>query len=197
MKITAVVFDFNGIFAEPIEFRIVDSICRNLRFGKIMALSNYFINIFRFEKGKLSPQEFWQRVFPCLEPQQYSAWVEAEYEKPARHNNEMYALAERLAKKFPLYCLSNSNFLQGKACRKQKLYAPFKALFLSHETGRAKPFPSAFRNLLEATGLKAGECLFIDDSLRNAVVARLLGFRAIKFSGPTNLEQRLKKLGVI
>ena len=197
MGLKAIVFDFNGVFVQPKEPGILESLRQKTGTGKWIALSNYYINLIKFEEGALSPRGFWNRVFPCLGDEDYQEHVEAEYEKPFGRDEQMYALAEKLSGKLPLYCLSNSNFLQGKACRKQKLYSPFREFFLSHEIHNAKPFPGAFRSMLQHTKLRAGECIFVDDSFKNVAAARLLGFRAIRFRGALQLEKKLRQMRVL
>ena len=193
----AIVFDFNGVFAAPKEMEILSSVREKTGLGKWIALSNYYVNIFKFERGELSPFEFWGRVFPGLTNSQFRDWAESEYEKPFARDEQMYSLARRLAGVAPLYCLSNSNFLQGKACRKQGLYNPFKGFFLSHEIRAVKPFPAAYRHVPKAIGLRAKDCVFVDDSLQNVLSAKLLGFRAVHFTWAAKLESELKSLGLL
>ena len=194
--IKAVVFDFNGVFARPIELEVVSRICDTKGVDKWIALSNYFLNIARFELGYLPPAEFWKKVFVDLTHEEYLAYVEAEYGKRLPRNEGLYSLCDRLSKKYALYCISNSNFLQGKAYRKQKLYSPFNELFLSHETGKLKPLLGAYTNFLEKTGFVARECVYIDDSFRNIIPALALGFHGIKYENNEGLESRLRGLGV-
>ncbi len=196
-NLKAIVFDLNGLFVKPIEQGIIKKYCSASGFGKWLALSNYALLIIDFERGKLSPKEFWKKVFPQLTDKDYSEFVEKEYEKWVPRNEGLYSLCGRLSKKYALYCLSNSNFLQGKSCRKQKLYAPFKAFFLSHETGFLKPFPGAFTNFLSKTGLKAKECVFIDDSTPNVLSAMALGFKALVYQDNESLEKKLEELGIL
>ncbi len=196
MRPKAVVFDFNGVFAAQKEMGILSAVREKTGLGKWIALSNYYVNILNFERGELSPPAFWEKVFPGLTPAQCREWIEAEYEKPFSRDVEMYALAQKLSEVVPLYCLSNSNFLQGKACRKQGLYRSFKGFFLSHEIRAVKPFPAAYRHVLKAIGLRADECVFVDDSIQNVAVAALLGFRVVHFSGARELESKLKALGL-
>ncbi len=197
MQAKAVVFDFNGVFVMPKEPLVLDTICRNTGLGKWIALSNYYLNILRFEEGRMPPLAFWKKVYVDLTTEQYKEWVEGEYEKAFWRNVEMYALAEKLARELPIYCLSNSNFLQGKACRKQNLYYPFRRFFLSHEIYAAKPFPSAYRNFLQDTGLNPKECIFVDDSWKNLATAAMLGFNVIKFRGAQELAAQFVETGII
>ena len=193
----AVVFDMNGVFVEPIELPILRRICNETRAGEWVGLSNYYLNIAQFELGYMPPKDFWKKVFPALTDEEYKEYAEAEYEKGFQRDDALYSICSVLAKECSLYCLSNSNFMQGKAYRKQKLYSPFNGIFLSHETGRLKPFPGAYTNLLAKTGLKAGECVYVDDSWRNIAAAAALGFTAVKYTSAAALGKKLKELGLM
>src|SRR3989344_3307560 len=121
----AVVFDMNGVFVEPIELPILRRICNETRAGEWVGLSNYYLNIAQFELGYMPPKDFWKKVFPALTDEEYKEYAEAEYEKGFQRDDALYSICSVLAKECSLYCLSNSNFMQGKAYRKQKLYSPF------------------------------------------------------------------------
>jgi len=196
IMIKSIVFDFNGIFVEPIEKQIIKKICSVTSIGIWIAYSNYYLNLWKFQKGYMSPQEFWKKIFIGLTTEEYKNYVEAEYEKRFGKNFEVYAIAKQLSKKYDLYLLSNSNFLQGKSYRKQKLYEPFKKIFLSHEIHQMKPFPSIFNHFLSQTKLNANECLFIDDSTVNTTIAAALGFKTIVFQNHRALKHRLSELNV-
>jgi len=194
--IKAVVFDLNGLFVQAPENRILEQLCAATGTGLNIAKSNYLLLILDFERAKYSPYEFWSRVFVGLSLQEYENYVVAEYEKPVEPNLELYTFAKKLSEKLPIYCISNSNFLQGKAYRKQKLYAPFKEFCLSHESGNAKPFPSTYLHFLKKNSLSANECVYVDDSAINVLVASLLGFKAIRYRGNADLFSKLAKLGL-
>lgn len=53
----------------------------------------------------------------------------------------------------------------------------FERLFLSYEMGMLKPDPEIFEAVLNETGIKAKETLFIDDAEPNVETALSLGFR--------------------
>jgi FMN phosphatase YigB (HAD superfamily) len=57
-----------------------------------------------------------------------------------------------------------------------------------------KPDPQIFRLLLEKTGRKAEECVFVDDSAANVEAAKQLGFSAIRFESPEQLERALSEI---
>jgi HAD superfamily hydrolase (TIGR01509 family) len=58
-----------------------------------------------------------------------------------------------------------------------------------------KPDPVIYRLLLDRHGLAAGDCLFIDDSLKNVEGAKTVGMHAHHFTSPASLAETLKKHG--
>ena len=94
---------------------------------------------------------------------------------------------------WPLYLLSN--FSAEKFPLMQKRYDfldLFDDMIISGEHNLIKPDPAIFQLTLERIGRKAGECLFVDDSLPNIEVARKMGFHTIHFQSPEQLERDLK-----
>lgn len=57
-----------------------------------------------------------------------------------------------------------------------------------------KPDPRLYRILLDRYGLKADECIFIDDSPDNIAAGEALGIRGIVFSSPVELKKRLAEV---
>ena len=57
-----------------------------------------------------------------------------------------------------------------------------------------KPDPRLYHILLDRYGLKADECLFIDDSPDNIAAGEALGIRGIVFSSPVELKERLAEV---
>ncbi|MCR4369161.1 MAG: HAD-IA family hydrolase [archaeon] len=195
--IKAILFDFNGVFVEPIENEILATGCQKLGTGEWIAKTNYYSNLWSFQQGFMSPFEFWSRVFAGISSQEYLRIVEARYEQRLARDDKVFAIRDDAAKKCKVFVLSNTNFLQGKSYRKQGLYKGFDGLFLSHEVNSMKPFPSFFKKFSEATSLKPSECLLIDDSSRNCLAAALLGYKTIVFKDARQLDFELKKLGLL
>lgn len=195
--VKAIIFDFNGLFVQPIEKKIIGNVCSLKGIGTWIARSNYYLNLWDFQKGFMDPKVFWKKVFVHLTDEEYLSLVENEYEKRVPKNVDLYVMVEELSKKYDLYLLSNSNFLQGKSFRKQKLYALFKELFLSHELHDMKPFPNIYKQLLTATKLKARDCVFVDDSTVNVVTAMALGFKGIVYHDEDKLKEKFQEMGIL
>lgn len=97
-----------------------------------------------------------------------------------------------------LYALSNWSLEKYHLVRpKHAFFDWFEHILVSGEVRVAKPDERIYHIFLERTGLKAEDCLFIDDSPPNIVVARRLGFQAVHFESPAKLEAVLQNMGFL
>ena len=62
---------------------------------------------------------------------------------------------------------------------------------MSYTVHLAKPDPAIYQTLLDRYGLKAEECVFLDDTVRNVEAAQALGIAGIV---ETSQEQAKKEL---
>lgn len=98
---------------------------------------------------------------------------------------------------YPLYALSNWSAEKFEYARAQFEFLNwFDVIVVSAHVKLVKPDPRIFELLLERTGRRADECVFIDDNAANVRVARGLGFHGIRFENAAQLLVALKKLGV-
>jgi 2-haloacid dehalogenase len=98
----------------------------------------------------------------------------------------------------PLYGLSNYSTEKFQVVREKYVFFNwFDDILISAAVGLVKPDPAIFRLLLTKIGRSAEECIFIDDSSANIVAAQGLGFTAIQFHSPEQLEQELGILGIL
>jgi 2-haloacid dehalogenase len=98
----------------------------------------------------------------------------------------------------PLYAITNWH--QDKF-RETQAHFPFLGLFrhivVSGDERLIKPDPAIYRLLLDRNGLEAGDCLFIDDSVKNVKGAQAVGMRAHHFTSPEALRAHLIRLGLL
>jgi 2-haloacid dehalogenase len=108
-------------------------------------------------------------------------------------------LLKRLKQKgFPLYALSNWSAETYPIARKRYPFIDvFEDVVISGEVKLIKPDPAIFELLLKRNKLNAGECLLIDDSGKNIVAAKELGFQAIHYQSPGQLKSELSRLGLL
>jgi len=70
----------------------------------------------------------------------------------------------------------------------------FDDVIVSSEVKLIKPDPAIYRLTLERINCQAEECVFVDDSLPNVETARQLGFHAIHFRSPEQLQVELERI---
>lgn len=102
-----------------------------------------------------------------------------------RDEHRLYALTNWSAETFPI-ARERYAFLQR-----------FEGILVSGEEKLKKPDTRIYRLLAERYGIEPERALFIDDSLRNVKGAREVGFQAIHFQSPEELEADLRERGII
>ena len=107
----------------------------------------------------------------------------------------------RLQKHYNLYLLSNLNpFLQQWAESPDfsgdghglRHYIPY--LYYSFQLRDYKPAPSIFQKMMHAAGLRAEECVFVDDSPRNIEGCQAVGMRGLLVAKDEDWTERLDDL---
>ncbi len=98
----------------------------------------------------------------------------------------------------PLYAITNWN---ADTFRETKARFPFLGLFrdivVSGDEKLIKPDAAIYQLLFKRNNLKAEECVFIDDSLKNVKGAQAVGMKAIHFTTPENLRAALKSMELL
>lgn len=90
-----------------------------------------------------------------------------------------------------------TNFSSEKLALTRPLFPFFRHfddLIVSGEVKLVKPDPAIYHLTLKRIGCLAEECVFIDDSLPNIETARRLGFHAIHFQSPRQVEAEIKRI---
>jgi 2-haloacid dehalogenase len=107
-------------------------------------------------------------------------------------------LEELHVKGVPLYAITNWNSDTFRETRKRfGFLALFRDIVVSGDERLVKPDTAIYRLLTSRNGLKAKDCIFIDDSLKNVVGAKAAGWQALHFTGPERLRADLQALGLL
>jgi 2-haloacid dehalogenase len=103
------------------------------------------------------------------------------------------ALMERLEeRRVPLYSITNFSAEKFAEARLRfPFFDRFRGVIVSAHERLLKPDRAIFDLLLSRYGLKAEECLFVDDIARNVAGARAVGMAAHHFEGAAGLEKEL------
>lgn len=97
-------------------------------------------------------------------------------------------------KGYEVYYLSNFSYEAYKDCRDALDFIPWTdGGILSCEVKTVKPEEEIYRLLLSRYGLKAEECVFVDDTAVNVEAARKLGFWGICFRTREQTERELEE----
>ncbi len=94
-----------------------------------------------------------------------------------------------------MYCLSNMPSPMYEHLRRQHTFWDvFRGVVISGEIQMMKPEPQIYLHLLERFGLRAQECVFVDDLQVNVEGAKGVGLHAIQFHNATQCQQELDEL---
>ncbi len=199
MTVKAVVFDFGGVLIEWDPRRLYRKIFQNESdteyFLKNVCTPEWNLSL---DKGKPFKQAVAERI--ALFPEyadEIRAFDDRWEEMRGNAIAENVALLCRLAKRYPVYGLTNWS-AEKFALTKPKFdfFDVFDGIVVSGVEKEVKPEPRIFQILLERYGLKADECVFIDDSQPNIDTAKKLGFTAFRFTTPEKLIADLKTAGI-
>ncbi len=101
------------------------------------------------------------------------------------------------SKGYRVYYLSNFSRQAHRECSHVLDFLPLMdGGILSYQEKLIKPDPAIYQLLLARYGLKADECVFLDDTERNVEAAVRQGMAGILFCGREQAEEELRKLGV-
>ena len=96
-----------------------------------------------------------------------------------------------------LYALSNMGHASIDWLEQQEFWRFFSGKVVSARVRMLKPEPDIYRYLLVSFDLKAGECLFIDDSPANVAAARALGLQGMVFTDAPACRRQLVEQGYL
>ena len=151
-----------------------------------------------YDTGRISSEEFHRRVQDHFRldlpfPRFRQMW--AEIFDPLE---DMEAVAARLARRYPLYLLSNTNELHFQYIRENyaTLLSHFRAFILSYLVGSRKPEPQIFQALIREAGLPPAQILYTDDNPEFVEAARDHGLVAWQFTSPREFQEQLSLNGL-
>lgn len=198
--IKAVIFDAAGVI---VDFRkLFDKFLKIFRTNKIKKLWGA-INIMSLPlcRGEISEAEFWKRVskFIGANPNikmPKDLWAE-DYERLTRLDPKVIRIIKKLKKRYKMALISNTIPQHARINTKRGLYDFFDVVLLSHRVGITKENQKIFMIAVKKLGVKADECVFIDDIQAFVDTAKSTGMKGIVYKNPEQLKSELRKLGVL
>lgn len=178
--IKTLIFDFGDVF---INLDKEGAMQNALHLFKMVVFDEDMIDAnIQYEIGNISTSEFidfYKNKFPYLnEKQIVEAWNFIIKDFPSHRLEFIKQLQD--TKEYKLILLSNTNALHIDFVKETiPFFSAFKncfdAFYLSHEIHLRKPNTDIYNFVLQQHGLKAQECLFIDDTEENTDTAETLG----------------------
>ena len=126
--------------------------------------------------GEISPDEFWARV-------NVPSALEDEFlSRHTLNHGIVELLSEAKSKDISVWCLSNDVGRWSDKIRNNLGIEKFlRGSVISGDIGIRKPDKGIYETLIQSSGFKIEEILFIDDRQKNVVAARELGIETIMF----------------
>ena len=148
-----------------------------------------------FETGQLSTPEFVARLGA-----EFGFEDAAEFDQALRRwHLPLFGGAEQglraLTQSHTVALLSNTNEIHWNHVDAQSdVFTSFAKLFLSYETGNAKPTAAAFHDVVTHFDCDPGQIVFFDDNAGNVAAAQQEGLRAVQVRGWQHAEQEVAKV---
>jgi len=148
--------------------------------------------------GEIDGKEMWKRFFSSLDmelPEDYERlWLE-KFEELCKINEKVMDMVKRLKEReYKTAILSDNEASHAAWGKKIGGFENFDIVVNSFEVKMLKPDEKIYNLTLDRLGLKAEECIFIDDKERNLPPAKKLGIHTIHFKNAEQLREDLAKV---
>jgi len=157
--------------------------------------NNYFRPDFfyEYEKGLISDEEFKQSLKGFLERTIDDEQIERAWNLMlGKINPARVDMLKRLSGSHKIYLLSNTNAMHVKRFNEilfettgvRNMDEIFHKAYYSNEVNMRKPDDDIFLHVLEDSGLRAEESVFLDDTVENLETAQKLGINTFQVTYP-------------
>jgi HAD superfamily hydrolase (TIGR01509 family) len=151
----------------------------------------------RFEKGQLSEAEYLPLFFRDGRPVDAEGLRRCVMEAFEWLDGMESLLEELHAAGHEMHALSNYPVWYEMIEEKLRLSRYLQWSFVSCRTGVRKPDPQAYLQAAEMLDVSPGDCLFIDDRIRNVEAAQAVGMDAIHRQSSEQLRRELVRRGLL
>jgi HAD superfamily hydrolase (TIGR01509 family) len=185
--VKAIIIDITGVIF-PVQPWVGERPSREELLSRKKIVSDFY------DKSKMSKEYLREKIFQSNRPHQE---LEALYNSLTTIDENVLGLIKKLSEKYPLYSIANE--AEKWTDIRKDLYGfqkYFKKLYISAELGMRKPDEGIYKLLLNETGLKPEECLFIDDKSINVEAAQKLGFVGFLYKDFESLKRYLINNGI-
>ncbi len=146
-----------------------------------------------FERGNISEKTFFHLYFPNHSEPIDSGLRRVLFDSYRWLDGMESLLAELNDRDLEIHSLSNYPIWFEIIERKLKLSRFLQWTFVSCRTGFRKPDEQAYLHAISTLGVRAEDCLFVDDRPVNCEAAQKLGVESIVFEGADHLASKLSR----
>lgn len=185
--------DFGRVLTRDPDPSTFDEILVSARLDRWRFQSAYQALRHDFDRGSLDAHQYWTSILHASRPgfsasealSMVPALVEADFASWNQPRTEMHVVIQRaLDQATPLAIVSNMPPGVGdRFVREWAWLGRIPHRFFSADFGLVKPHASFYRHVLEQTGWRAPDTLFVDDLAVNIEAAAREGFSVLMFTG--------------
>lgn len=150
-------------------------------------------------EGKIPEKKVTNTIVKNLETsvKKFERLIKKAYKRNYKTNNKLYGFAFKLKKKgYKIAILSDQWHYSKRELIKDKYTKKFDAVVVSCDVKLRKPNPKIYRLVLKKLGLKAKECVFIDNRDWNLKPAKKMGMKTVLFKNNKQTFRDLDRMGV-
>lgn len=200
--IKGIIFDVGGVLennTDPIIYRLLSE-----KFNRNVGLIEKEIEeiLPDLQTGKMTAEDFWVRISEKLKinipTENLLSFWKSIYVENVKMQDEVTNLVEksRMAG-FKLAVLSNTEPQHTAYNKEIDKFGGFDIVILSCDVGLRKPDSEIYKLTLKRLGLRADECIFIDDKEEYLTPAKKLGIKTILYQDYSELKEALSRFDVV
>lgn len=162
---------------------------------KMETLMESTIPVLEFEAGRITRQEFYQKLKKIYKFEHSLADFEKVWCSVFTGLTDLVDYARELKENYNVYILSNTDEMHFNIVWQDypELHFFEDNLMLSYELNSVKPQKEIYERALKMFDLNPGDCLFIDDKLENIQGATENGITGVLFTNVEDTKRNIKK----
>ena len=193
--ITAVAFDWGGIFTEgTFDSSAVHTLAERTGVSETEVAKVYYPLMEHFEVGAFDFSEFHRRLTEGAGMDLDEATFREHFLDSVVERTAMYDVLNAIPQGYTVGMLSNNVPVLCDTVRDDPRMDRFEHFVFSNEIGVRKPDAEAFAKLTEALGHTPGNTMFIDDNEDNIQACRALGFEGVWLDSYEGFLTRFREL---
>ncbi len=194
MTITAIAFDWGGIFTEDtFDASAVRALAERTGRPEAHITATYFPLMEHFEAGAFDFDTFAERFVREAGVDPLPDFRET-FLGAVRERREMFGVLDAIPKSYKVGMLSNNVAVLCDRVRDDPRMARVEQFVFSNEIEVRKPDPAAFTALTQALGRPPEETVFVDDNRDNIAACRALGYQGLWLESYAGFSKSWKQL---